>query len=145
MPIKNVGLEWSREVAEEIGLWGKRRGEVPVYFFEQIGIYTLEKNSTVIYVGQSGTGDNPSIGSRLVQHTKNNKRKKWDTFSWFGIRPVRPATGTLVATPTITMETGSVIKDIETVLIYLLEPRYNLRSGKYRHIVHYNQCTTPQG
>jgi hypothetical protein len=112
MPIENMGLEWNREVAEVVGLGGRRRGEQPVYFGDQIGIYTLEKNGEVIYVGKSGTGDNASINVRLTDHTRNNKKNKWNTFSWFGIRPVRP-TGTLVETPTIVMDTGELIQDLE--------------------------------
>jgi hypothetical protein len=143
MPIENMGLEWNREVAEVVGLGGRRRGEQPVYFGDQIGIYTLEKNGEVIYVGKSGTGDNASINVRLTDHTRNNKKNKWNTFSWFGIRPVRP-TGTLVETPTIVMDTGELIQDLETILIYLLDARYNLRSGKYKHMMAYHQCTTVQ-
>jgi hypothetical protein len=93
---------------------------------------------------KSGTGDNASINIRLIDHTRNNKRNKWDTFSWFGIRPVRP-TGTLAKTPTISMDTGELIQDIEAILIYLLDTRDNLRSGRYRHIMAHRQCTTVQG
>jgi len=44
MPIKNMGLEWNREVAEVVGLWGRRRGSSPSTLATKIGIYTLEKN-----------------------------------------------------------------------------------------------------
>jgi predicted site-specific integrase-resolvase len=47
--LKNMGLEWDREIAEVVGLWGTRWGERPVYFGDQIGIYTLEKNGEVVY------------------------------------------------------------------------------------------------
>ncbi|MEH2480170.1 hypothetical protein V1282_003527 [Nitrobacteraceae bacterium AZCC 2146] len=139
MPIKNFGLRWDRKQAEADGLWGKRRGEDPVNLGDQIGIYTLEKSGKIIYVGKSGIGENPGITKRLYCHTLNNKSDKWDTFSWFGIRPVR-ATGSLIATPKIHMDASAVVGDIETVLIYLLQPRFNLRAGKYRHMIEYKQC-----
>jgi hypothetical protein len=143
MPIRNYGISWDRKTAELVGLWGKRRGERAVYFGDQIGIYTLEKKGKVIYVGQTGTGKGASINKRLVYHVKK-KGKKWDSFSWFGMRAAR-STGTLIRTPTISMDTGAVIKDIETLLIALLEPRLNERAGKYKHMLEYKQCMTVQG
>lgn len=142
MPIKNYGLSWNRKTAEKVGLWGKRRGTPAVYFGDQIGIYTLEKKGKIIYVGQTGTGKAASITKRLAYHVKT-KGKKWDSFSWFGIRPAR-STGTLVKTPKISMETGAIIKDIETLLIALLEPPLNIRAGKYKHMLAYRQCKTVQ-
>jgi hypothetical protein len=144
MAFKNYGLNWDRKLAEEVDLYGKRWGSKPVYFGGQIGIYTLEKNEKIIYVGKSGTGENASIAVRLKDHTTNNKRNKWDTFSWFGLRAVR-STGTLVATPTVIMDTGALIQDFETILIYLLQPRYNMRAGKYRHMEEYKQCRPLSG
>jgi hypothetical protein len=139
MPIKNFGVNWDRKQAEIDGLWGKRRGENPVYIGDQIGIYTLQRGGDVIYVGKSGTGPGAAITKRLACHTANNKHDKWDTFSWFGFRPIR-TTGSFVETPRVHMDTGEVIADIETVLIFLLAPRFNLRAGKYRHMVEYRQC-----
>jgi hypothetical protein len=109
-------------------------------FGDQIGIYTLEKKGKVIYVGQTGTGKGASINKRLVYHVKK-KGRKWDSFSWFGMRAAR-STGTLIRTPRISMDTGAVIKDIETLLIALLEPRLNERAGKYKHMLEYKQCMT---
>jgi hypothetical protein len=138
MPIRNYGISWNKEIALALGMLGKRRGEKPVDFTWQIGIYTLERNGETIYVGQSGVGAGASIAARLFDHSK---KRKWDTFSWFGIRQVRPTTGTLVRTPRINMETGSVIKDIEALAIGLLEPLDNMRAGRYRHMVEYLQLT----
>ena len=143
MPIKNYGLNWNRKTAERIGLWGKRPGEKAVYFRDQIGIYTLEKNGIIIYVGQTGTGKGAGLRRRLKDHVKK-KDKKWDSFSWFGVRPVRRTTGTLVTTPKVHMNTGAVIKDIEALAIALVQPRENLKSGKYKHMSKYKQCTTVQ-
>jgi hypothetical protein len=78
-----------------------------------------------------------------VYHVKK-KGRKWDSFSWFGMRAAR-STGTLVRTPRISMDTGAVIKDIETLLIALLKPRLNERAGKYKHMLEHKQCMTVQG
>jgi hypothetical protein len=142
MPIRNYGLSWDRKTAELVGLWGKRRGEPAVYFASQIGIYTLEMNGKIVYVGQTGTGKGASLNKRLVYHVTHKKRK-WDSFSWFGIRPAR-RTGTLVKTPKIKMDTGTLIQDIETLLIALLEPPMNLKAGKYKHMRSYRQCMKVQ-
>jgi len=42
------------------------------------------------------------------------------------------------------MDTGELIQDLETILIYLVDARYNLRSGKSKHMMAYRQCTTVQ-
>lgn len=143
MPIRNYGINWDRKTAELVGLWGKRQGAKAVYFGDQIGIYALEKKGKVVYVGQTGTGKGASLNKRLVDHVKR-KNREWDSFSWFGIRAAR-STGTLVRTPRIHMDTGAVIKDIETLLIALLEPPLNMRAGKYKHMLAYKQCTTKVG
>src|ERR1700733_4926132 len=130
MPIRNYGISWDRKTAELVGLWGKRRGTQAVYFGDQIGIYTLEKKGKVLYVGQTGIGKGASFNRRLVDHVKK-KNRKWDSFSWFGTRATR-LTGTLVRTPRIHMDTSAVVKDIETLLIALLEPPLNKKAGKYK-------------
>lgn len=136
MPIRNYGISWDFDTAVNVGMYGKRRGEDPVYFGKQIGIYTLEYDDKTIYVGQTGVGAGAGFGSRLLRHKKNGK--KFDAFSWFGMRPVR-STGTLVQTPNIKMKTSAVISDIETLAIALLELPLNLRTGKHRHMIRYSQ------
>ncbi len=42
------------------------------------------------------------------------------------------------------MDTGAAIKDIETLLIALLKPRLNMRAGKYKHMIRYEQCLKVQ-
>jgi hypothetical protein len=138
MPFQNYGLDWDWSK----GFWGKIGRTKAVDFNDQIGIYLLQKGSKVVYVGKSGTGPQSGIGGRLVGHQYDDKKGLWNRVSWFGMRPVR-STGSLVATPTIRMDTGDAIRDIETVLIYVLGPKLNRASGHYKHMTEYTQCPPP--
>lgn len=148
MPIRNYGTNWSLSSSmlfgNRSGMWGKRPGSDPVNFQNQIGIYALERNGKVVYVGRSGKGPNAGILSRLRDHHFDDiKKGKWDTFSWFGFRPVTKA-GRLFLTPNISMETGAVISDIEALLIGLIDPKLNENSGKYKHMNRYRQVLPEQ-
>jgi hypothetical protein len=139
MPIHNYGTYWKwPDAGFTDAMWGKRGRGSPVNFRSQIGIYTLEKDEKIIYVGRSAVGDTAAISGRVYHHYKTKDRGSWNTFSWYGFRPVTPAGG-LYRTPRITMDTGAVISDIEALLIGVLEPEINATSGRYKHMHHYEQ------
>jgi hypothetical protein len=140
MPIRNYGIYWRwPEAGFTNSMWGQHEGNEPVNFRYQIGIYTLEKDKKVIYVGRSGVGDTACISGRIYNHHfKKKDRSSWNTFSWYGFRRVTPAGG-LYKTPRVAMETGDVIRDIEALLIGVLEPTLNATSGRYAHMHRYYQ------
>jgi hypothetical protein len=145
VPIRNYGTDWSLSSSmlfgKRAGLWGKRPGAEPVDFQNQIGIYALQSNGKVVYIGRSGVGPNAGILSRLQSHHfADLKKGKWDTFSWFGFRPVTKS-GALYLTPRVNMETSDVISDIEALLIGLIHPKLNSKSGKHKHIAYYDQVS----
>ena len=74
------------------------------------GIYALYDNHGLYYVGLAGT----SLRSRIKRHTVNKHHKKWKRFSWYHVPNVR------------------AIKDLESVLISVLDPKGNTNKGKLR-------------
>lgn len=143
MPIRNYGVNWKWSPkmyrTGSHGMWGRQGHGKPVDFSTQIGIYTLEQDGEIMYVGRSGKGEAPSIFGRLYGHYYDgHKRGKWNTFSWYGFRPVTPS-GKLYLTPKINMPIDQVISDIEALVIGVLEPALNATSGSYKHMQRYKQ------
>jgi hypothetical protein len=75
------------------------------------GIYVLYKGRKVYYVGLSKV----SIRSRLRSHAKSKRHKgKWNRFSFYQIGKTR------------------YIKDVESLLLRIIQPKGNSVSGKFR-------------
>ena len=138
LTVKAYGLYWSRDLvnwepspnstsAQILGIAG---GD-PVNFADQDGIYLLHSANEIAYVGKTFTPSSTQSGlyNRLHDHNNHIRRaERWDTFSWFGFRPVDPESGQLMETPP-TATSGDVINLIEAILIEGLMPRLNMRSG----------------
>ena len=58
----------------------------------QTGIYILHERERVVYVGKTETS---GLIERLKDHKKGKKWERWDSFSWYGLRPVNKTTGNL--------------------------------------------------
>ena len=134
MPIQNYGEAWRNEHSD----FGRTspRG-IPVDFENQIGVYILFKEQRIVYIGRAGKGEG-TVFSRVKDHHATGDKGTWDTFSWFGFRPVG-IDGTLQPVRESSMWYEEEIRDIEALLIYVLNPPNNLRSGDYRHIPQYFQ------
>ena len=133
--VNAYGLYWKRDLVdwEASGpgrLWGKGGGE-RVDFAGQVGIYLLHSGNEVVYVGQSRTVQSTTgLYNRLKDHHTNFRRTdRWDTFSWFGFRPVNSDTGELGLAPE-SAGMGDVIDVLEAIFIEGLMPRLNMRSGE---------------
>ena len=59
-----------------------------VDFRDQRGIYALYSEFELVYVGQTGAGDQRLL-KRLKNHLTDHLAERWDRFSWFGMRWVR--------------------------------------------------------
>lgn len=94
--IQAIGLFWRRDNV----YWGRgnQRGMLlgvpsgnvtaePADFREQVGIYALYAEYEIVYVGQTG-GGNQKLLHRLKQHRSDDLSERWDRFSWFGLRRV---------------------------------------------------------
>ncbi len=133
MPIREFGLFWRREEVDWTPGSGKknafrllgrhganRPGLAVADFRDQRGIYVLYGNHGPHYVGLTR---HQAIGKRLKDHTRDEHRRKWDRFSWFGFRPVlkRTGPGGLRALKDLaemsTNDPHAVIGDMEALLI----------------------------
>src|SRR3972149_2942794 len=92
--IQSVGLFWN----ESDVFWGRGRQKgalfgvparnvtaEPTDFREQVGVYVLYADYDLIYVGQTGISRSRLL-QRLKQHKSDDLAKRWNRFSWFGLR-----------------------------------------------------------
>ena len=143
MPFQNCGLDWQwdKSIFNRHEMLGKTGKKEPVNFYYQLGIYTLQKNDKVLYVGKACGND--GIGWRLAGHAgyagphSADKKGKWNRFSWFGMYPV--GVRGLLKRSNVRMATKAVISDIEALLIYLVDPELNKAPGKYKHMTEFFQ------
>jgi hypothetical protein len=137
LTVKAYGLYWDRRLVDwspaRGQLWGQQdENAIPVNFADQAGIYLLHSWNEIVYVCQTFRGeDHAGLFGRLKHHHPDRDKRKsdrWDTFSWFGFKPVDdygrllryPENGTL----------GSVIDVLEAVFIEALMPRLNMQTGR---------------
>jgi len=132
MPIRNYGLKWSYDA----GMIGKLPGGKPVDLSSQRGIYVLYRGDEISYVGKSVRGDNPGIYGRLIGHKE--KKKRFKTYSWFGVSPVGD-TG-LIDHVAESLTLDELTTNLEPLLIYLLTPTGNKNGGDFKKIIRYDQC-----
>ena len=138
LTVKAFGLYWSRTLVDWTPTPNSRQAQLlgdagagPVNFADQDGIYLLQSGNETVYAGQSYTPDTDTAGlyRRLKSHhTNSRKSDRWDTFSWFGFRPVSEDRRLLPTPGTATVK--DVIDLIEGILIEGLMPRLNMRRGE---------------
>ena len=155
MTIKNYGLMWERESVRWVGTKGNAaklmgqgpignpiKDQVEVDFREQIGVYILYRNETVVYVGQAGAG-NSTLFSRLKNHLSDHLADRWDKFSWFGVRKVNKS-GKLSKTKgelNRTLKANEILDLLEGLLINVVEPPLNKQGAKWSSIEQYFQLS----
>ena len=138
MTVKAYGLYWNRNQVDWNPSPNSRQAQLlgdagsgPVNFADQDGIYLLHSSNETVYAGQSYTPNTDAAGlyGRLRSHHRSNRKADgWDTFSWFGFRPVS-AERKLLPTPD-NANAKDVIDLIEGILIEGLMPRLNMRRGE---------------
>ena len=134
LTVNAYGLYWSRSLVDwEATTSGRllgNAGGTPVNFADQDGIYLLHTGNEVVYVGQSRTPNSQAglFGRLRSHHMDHRKTDRWDTFSWFGFKPVSE-TGELLPAPE-SATIGDVINIIEAMFIEGLMPRLNMRRGE---------------
>ena len=98
LTVKPYGLYWNGNLADWTPSPNSRQAQLPgeagsgrVNFADQDGIYLLHSGNETVYAGQSYTPDTDAAGlyGRLRSHHRSGRKTdRWDTFSWFGFRPV---------------------------------------------------------
>jgi hypothetical protein len=141
--IRNIGLFWS--VSDVFWGRGKRPGALlgvpkwsttvaPTDFRDQVGVYALYAGYELIYIGQTGTGDQRLL-ARLKQHRKDDLAFRWDRFSWFGVRWVKQNRQLAAVAQAAHPELARVLNHMEAILIHTAEPPLNRQSGRWGTLV----------
>ena len=141
--LEAFAMYWRRDLvhwSSNPRLYGRQHPKADrVNLAGQHGVYLLHDGHGVVYVGQVAK---QSLGQRLAQHTTDRLAGRWQSFSWFGIRPVG-ADGKLGDTVAGTITPARLISTLEALLIEALEPRQN-RAGSSYSGIEYLQVTDPK-
>jgi hypothetical protein len=113
-----------------------------VDFRMQRGIYALYADYELVYVGQTGAG-NDRLFKRLKAHRNDHLSERWNRFSWFGTQWVTNTQKLSADTAAISGSVGDVLNIMEAVAIAIAEPRLNLQRGKWLPKKQYFQVRTP--
>lgn len=98
-----------------------------VNFADQEGIYLLhhQNTPTAVYVGMTSRKDN-GLMDCLRRHTRDQCAGRWETFSWFGFRPVE---NQVLGKAAESFKRRTMIKTIEAILIETMLPGLNRQFG----------------
>jgi hypothetical protein len=148
-----MGLYWR----EDWVFWGRPRnaGQLlgvpannvtapPTEFRDQMGVYVLYAEYSLVYVGQTGSG-NQRLFARLKQHRKDDLAGRWNRFSWFGIRRVKKNNELSPDVGAVHPPLKTVLDQIEGLFIHAAEPPLNGQGGRLRASVkRYIQVRNPE-
>ena len=110
----------------------------PVDFRKQRGIYALYAGYELVYLGQTGAG-NDRLFNRLKAHRNDHLSERWDRFSWFGTQWVTQNGSLSVDTVRVSQKVEVSLNVLEAVSIAIAEPRLNLQRGKWGEATKYFQ------
>ncbi len=141
--IENVGYMWHRKYVN----WENRQltgilegGDRKVDFADQSGIYVLYHDIDPVYIGLAGTEENSALYDRLRTHTTDRLFCMWARFSWYGfysadvLETQRWDNNFKVAT-----DVNELMTVMESLLIRICEPRFNLSRGTLGPVEWYDQ------
>lgn len=137
--IKTVGFFWrARDVfwgrpkntGKLLGKPSSKKKSEPVDFREQAGIYVLYSDYRIVYVGQTGKGDQ-NLFVRLRQHRFDDLAGRWDQFSWFGVRRVLKSGDLSKKNAQFHPSLTTTLDHVEAVLIHAAEPPRNGQQGRF--------------
>lgn len=124
-------VQWKKRNAQLLGAASRSTKARPVDFREQRGIYALYADYDLVYVGQTGAGDD-RLFKRLKAHRVDHLSERWNRFSWFGTQWVTQTTQALSMDKATLKESVEVALNIlEAVSIAIAEPRLNLQRGRW--------------
>lgn len=153
--IKSFGLHWRSDQVN----WGKpgvgnrgtlmgaerrSRNAPQVNFRKQRGIYVLYAEYEVVYIGQTGAG-NDRLFNRLKMHRINHLSERWNRFSWFGTQGVIGDNRLKADNDAVHIEIASALNIMEAVAIAISEPRLNLKRGNWAGAKPYFQVPIGKG
>lgn len=101
-----------------------------VDFRNQRGIYALFADYDLVYVGQTGAG-NDRLFTRLKAHKIDHLSERWNRFSWFGTQWVTQAGELSIDTARVSNSVEATLNILEAISIAVSEPKLNLQRGKW--------------
>ena len=133
LSVAAYGLFWERDKVDwgVQSIWGydvdpDRR----IDFSNQQGVYLLHNWQSVVYVGKTAAQKKGLFQRLSEHHRKHTWSRKWERFSWFGIRRVDEVSGEMVdVTDDASPEVVTAL--MEAVLIEALGPSFNEQRGRY--------------
>ena len=145
--LKSYGLHWHNEkvfwgrpkvAGTLLGAASKSKSAKPINFRLQRGIYALYANYELVYVGQTGSGDD-RLFARLRTHNRDHLSERWNRFSWFGTQRVTKKGILSADTANLHVDVGQGLNILEAVATAISEPRLNLQRGKWSEATQYYQ------
>lgn len=101
-----------------------------VNFREQRGIYALFSDYELVYIGQTGAGDD-RLFKRLKAHKSDHLSERWNRFSWFGTQWVTKSGALSMDTASVSASVEAALNILEAISVAIGEPRLNLQRGKW--------------
>ena len=145
--IQSYGLHWHVErvfwgYPKVAGtLWGAASRSPKarrVDFREQRGIYALYAEHELVYLGQTGAG-NDRLFKRLKSHKSDHLSERWNRFSWFGTQWVTQTSDLSKDNAVVSQTVEAALNILEAVSIAISEPKLNLQRGKWSEAKQYFQ------
>lgn len=145
--IRSYGVHWHIDeviwgkpgtAGSLLGAASKSAKSVPVDFREQRGIYALYANYELVYLGQTGAGDD-RLFKRLKSHMTDHLSERWNRFSWFGTQWVTAKHCLSTDTAAVHQTVEAALNIMEAVSIAIAEPRLNLQRGRWSEATQYFQ------
>ena len=136
--VDRVHWGWQNNRGSLRGAASRSVNAVPVEFRDQRGIYALYAGYDVVYVGQTGAG-NDRLFKRLKDHKEDHLTERWDRFSFFGTQWVTQKHELSIDTGRVTESITVVLNVMEAISIAISEPRLNLQRGRWGEAKQYYQ------
>jgi hypothetical protein len=150
--IKSYGLHWHGDkiiwgkpnvTGSLLGAASRTKSAKPVDFRLQRGIYALYADYELVYIGQTGSGDD-RLFKRLKMHRKDHLSERWNRFSWFGIQSVNQTGELRVDSNGVHSDVSQVLNILEAIATAIAEPRLNLQRGRWSATKQYYQYSSNQ-
>jgi hypothetical protein len=147
MIIRSYGVHWRSDRVSWgtqgvkgtlLGAASRSKAAKAVDFRDQRGIYALYADYELVYVGQTGSGDD-RLFKRLRAHNRDHLSQRWNRFSWFGTQKVTILGQLSADTEKLSGDVGHVLNILEAVATAISEPRLNLQRGKWGDSKQYYQ------
>lgn len=142
---KTSDIFWGRQnnPGKLLGARSQSEKAIHVDFRDQRGIYALYADYELVYIGQTGAG-NDRLYNRLKHHLADHLVERWDRFSWFGTQWVTQRHKLSNDNAGISEQLPRVLNLMEAIVIAIAEPRLNLQRGRWGEAKQYYQIRDPR-